>query len=60
MITLALSILMFEILLAYFESNFVLTKEEIALIKSLFLPKEMKKGEFLLREGDTPLWSICM
>ena len=49
----ALSILfMFEILYAYFEQNFALTKEDIALIRSIFVPKTMNKGEFLLREGE--------
>ncbi|HTE10633.1 MAG TPA: Crp/Fnr family transcriptional regulator [Chitinophagaceae bacterium] len=43
---------MFETLHAYFESRFTLTKEDMALIKSVFLPKKMRKGEFLLREGD--------
>jgi CRP-like cAMP-binding protein len=43
---------MFEVLYAYFERNFTLTKEDIALIRSVFLPRTMKKGEFLLREGE--------
>ena len=43
---------MFETLHAYFESKFTLTAEDILLIKSLFLPRKMKKGEFLLREGE--------
>jgi hypothetical protein len=43
---------MFEILHAYFESRFTLTKEDIALIKSVFIPGIIRKGEFLLREGD--------
>jgi len=47
---------MFEVLEAYIESKFdnkfVLTKEGIALIRSVFLQRTLKKGEFLLREGD--------
>jgi CRP-like cAMP-binding protein len=43
---------MFGILHAYFERNFTLTKEDIALIRSVFVPKTMNKGEFLLREGE--------
>jgi CRP-like cAMP-binding protein len=52
---------MFEILLAYFERNFTLTKDDIALIKFVFLPKTMKKGEFLLREGEIPKYAafVC-
>jgi len=45
-------IFMFEILQAYFEREFSLTKDDIALIRSVFLPKQLKKGEFLLREGE--------
>jgi CRP-like cAMP-binding protein len=45
---------MFEILFAYFESKFSLTSEDIAVIKSVFLPRQLKKGEFLLREGEVP------
>jgi len=61
LITLALLSLMLEILLAYFESKFVLTADDIALIKSLVVPKEMKKGEFLLREGEIPRYGafVC-
>jgi CRP-like cAMP-binding protein len=43
---------MFEVLFAYLERSFTLTPEERAMIKSLCLTKEMKKGEFLLREGE--------
>ena len=45
---------MFEVLFAYLERSFTLTKEDITLIRSIFLPKTMKKGEFLLREGEVP------
>jgi len=52
---------MFEVLLAYFQRNFILTAEDIALIKSLFIPKEIKKGEFMLREGEVPKYGafVC-
>jgi CRP-like cAMP-binding protein len=43
---------MFEVLFAYFERNFTLSPDEIALMKKLFLSKELRKGEFLLREGE--------
>lgn len=43
---------MFEILRAYFERSFPVTEENFALIKSLLTPKFLKKGEFLLREGE--------
>jgi len=52
---------MFEILHAYFERNFTLTDEDIRLIRSVFLPKKMKKGEFLVREGEVPKYGafVC-
>ena len=52
---------MFEILQAYFEPDFPLSKEDIVLMKSLFLPKKMKKGEFLVREGEIPKYAafVC-
>jgi CRP-like cAMP-binding protein len=52
---------MFEIFLAYLERSFTPTKDEITLIKSLILFKELKKGEFLLREGEMPRYGafIC-
>ena len=52
---------MFDVLQAYFERNFTLTKEDIALMKSVFLPKKIKKGEFLLREGEIPKYAafVC-
>src|SRR5678809_800481 len=43
---------MFEILQAYFERNGVLTNEEINFMRSVVLPKQLKKGEFLIREGE--------
>jgi len=52
---------MFEVLLAYFERNFTLRAEDILIIKSILLPKTMKKGDFLLREGEVPKYGafVC-
>ena len=52
---------MFEVLLAYFGRNFIVTAEDITLIKSVFLPKTIMKGEFLLREGEVPKYGafVC-
>ena len=43
---------MFEVLQAYLERNIKLTDEDIALIRAVFLPRSIKKGEFFLREGE--------
>src|SRR5262245_53820337 len=43
---------MFEVLQAYLERNIKLTEEDIALIRAVFLPRSIKKGEFFLREGE--------
>jgi CRP-like cAMP-binding protein len=43
---------MFETLRTYFESRFSLTDDEFNFIKGLFLPKHLKKGAVLLREGE--------
>jgi len=52
---------MFEVLQAYFERNGTLTNEEISFMKSVFLPKQLKKGEFLVREGEIPRYGafVC-
>lgn len=34
---------MFEVLLAYFERSFPLSDEDIVIIKSIFLPRKLKK-----------------
>jgi CRP-like cAMP-binding protein len=44
---------MLDTLLAYFRRNCQLTQEEIDLVSSVVVPKSLKKGEFLQREGDT-------
>ena len=43
---------MFEVLQAYLDRNIKLTEEDIALIRAVFLPRSLKKGEFFLREGE--------
>lgn len=43
---------MFEVLQAYFEQKFTLTSNDISLIHSVFIPKNIKKGEFFLRAGE--------
>lgn len=52
---------MFEALHAYLESRFPLSAEDIVLIRSLFLPRKMKKGDFLLREGEVAKYAafVC-
>ena len=52
---------MFEILQAYFERNGALTSEEIDFMRSVVLPKQLKKGEFLIREGEIPRYGafVC-
>jgi CRP-like cAMP-binding protein len=43
---------MFEVFHAYLEKMFPVTDEEFALFQQLYLVKELKKGEFLQREGE--------
>lgn len=43
---------MFEKLYSFFKRHFPTSEEQFALVKTLFIPKKVKKGEFLLREGD--------
>ena len=43
---------MFEKLRAYCERQAHLTEEEYSLLETLYVPKKMKKGDFLLREGE--------
>lgn len=43
---------MFEVLRAYFESRMPITDEIFAVIRSLFQPRTLQKGDFLLREGE--------
>jgi len=52
---------MFEVLQTYFENKFPLRDEDIVLMKSLLVPRAMKKGEFLLREGEVSKYAafVC-
>lgn len=43
---------MLNVLYAYFERNHALSPEEKALIATVVLPRSLKKGDFLIREGD--------
>lgn len=43
---------MYVLLKAYLEKTLPVTEEEFRLLKSLFIEKQLKKGEFLLREGE--------
>lgn len=43
---------MFEKLRSFLECSVPLTDEQFELVKALFIPKKVKKGEFLLREGE--------
>ena len=44
---------MFEKLHSFFQrKGFLLADEQFEFIKALFIPKKVKKGEFLLREGE--------
>ena len=49
---------MYEKLRLFFERSIPLTEEQFEFIKTLFIPKIFKKGEFLLREGDVAKYSI--
>ena len=43
---------MFHVLRAYFERSFPVTEENFSLLKSVVTSRQLKKGEFLLREGE--------
>jgi len=49
---------MFEKLRSFLERSVVITEEQFELIKTLFIPKEVKKGEFLLREGEMTKYAM--
>lgn len=48
----------YEKLRAFFERSFPITDEQFEFIKTLFIPKKVSKGEFILREGDKSKYSI--
>jgi len=43
---------MFEILFAYLERNQKLSPDNISLIRTLFIPRVLTKGEYFVREGE--------
>jgi CRP-like cAMP-binding protein len=43
---------MFDVLFAYFNRSVTLNDEEVALMKTLFIPQKLKKGEFMLKAGE--------
>jgi len=49
---------MFEKLRAFFERDVAITDEQFEFIKTLFVPKKVNKGEFLLREGEMSKYSV--
>lgn len=49
---------MFEILRAYCQRQAHFTEDEYALMQSLFIPRTIKKGEFLLREGEVSKYGV--
>jgi len=52
---------MFEVLQTYLEKKCPLSKEDILLMKKIFLSRTMKKGEFLVREGEVAKYAafVC-
>ena len=51
---------MIEKLRSFFERSFPVTDEQFEFIKTMFIPKKVKKGEFLLREGEMTRYSILV
>ena len=49
---------MHEKLRSFLERQFPVTDEQFEFIKTLFIPKKVRKGEFLLREGEMTRYSI--
>ena len=49
---------MYEKLRSFFERSFPVTDEQFEFIKSQFIPRKVRKGEFLLREGEIARHSI--
>ena len=52
---------MFEVLFDHFRRSFTLTEEDIAFIKTVLTPKQMQKGESLVREGEVAKYAafVC-
>ena len=51
---------MHEKLRSFLERQFPVTDEQFEFIKTLFIPKKVRKGEFLLREGEMARYSILL
>lgn len=49
---------MFEKLRAFFERSVSITDEQFEFIKTQFIPKKVRKSEFLLREGEVAKYGI--
>jgi len=49
---------MHENLRSFLERQFPVTDKQFELIKTLFIPKKVRKGEFLLREGEPSRYSV--
>lgn len=49
---------MFEKIRAYFERSVPITDEQFEFIKTQFAPRKVKKGEFLVREGEISKFGI--
>jgi len=49
---------MFERLHSFLKRHIPITDDQFALIKTEFTPKSVRKGEFLLREGDIAKYTI--
>jgi len=50
---------MLEKLHSFFErKGFLIADEQFEFIKALFIPKKVKKGEFLLRAGDKAMYGM--
>jgi CRP-like cAMP-binding protein len=47
-----ITVLMFEVLFNHIQEKVVLTEQERDLIKTFFVPKRLRKRQYLLQEGD--------
>ncbi|HET7003481.1 MAG TPA: Crp/Fnr family transcriptional regulator [Puia sp.] len=47
---------MYEVLRTFYEKRFPLSDEQFEFIRKLNIPKTLKKGEFLIREGEVLKW----
>lgn len=51
---------MFDKLRAFFEHQFPITDEQFEFVKTLFIPKKVSKGAFLLLEGEITKHSFLL